>query len=79
MIPSKSGSFVVKIERSNEASMVWGQGIHLCQEVPLTGLEMRVALEELRARTKRFEFAGDAPRPAGYPSNGLATLRLRVS
>lgn len=70
---------VVKIERSNEASMVWGQGIHLCQGAPLARLEMRVALEELLARTKRFEFAGDAPRRAAYPSNGLATLRLRVS
>lgn len=70
---------VVKIERSNEASMVWGQGIHLCQGAPLARLEMRVALEELLARTKRFEFAGDAPRRTAYPSNGLAALPLRVS
>lgn len=69
----------VKIERSNEASMVWGQGIHLCQGAPLARLEMRVALEELLARTKRFEFAGDAPHRAAYPSNGLAALPLRVS
>lgn len=70
---------VVKIERSTDASLVWGQGIHLCQGAPLARLEMRVALEELLARTKRFEFAGDAPRRAAYPSNGLATLPLRVS
>lgn len=70
---------VVKIERNNEASMVWGQGIHFCQGASLARLEMRVALEELLARTKCFEFAGDAPRRAAYPSNGLATLRLRVS
>lgn len=69
----------VKIERSNEASMVWGQGIHLCQGASLARLEMRVALEELLARTKRFEFAGDAPRRTAYPSNGLAALPLRVS
>jgi len=70
---------VVKIKRSTDASLVWGQGIHLCQGASLARLEMRVALEELLARTKRFEFAGDAPRRAAYPSNGLAALPLRVS
>ena len=40
---------------------------------------MRVALEELLSRTKRFEFAGDAPRRVVYPSNGLAALLLQVS
>lgn len=70
---------IIKIERSTDASLVWGQGIHLCHGAPLARLEMRVALEELLARTKRFEFAGDAPRRAAYPSNGLAALPLRVS
>lgn len=70
---------VVKIERSTDASLVWGQGIHICQGASLATLEMRVALEELLARTKRFEFAGDAPHRAAYPSNGLAALPLRVS
>ena len=70
---------VVKTERSTDASLVWGQGIHLCQGASLARLEMRVALEELLVRTKRFEFTGDAPRRAAYPSNGLAALPLRVS
>lgn len=69
----------VKIERSTGASLVWGQGIHLCLGAPLARLEMRVALEELLSRTKRFEFAGGAPRRAVYPSNGLAELLLRIS
>ena len=69
----------VKIERSTGASLVWGQGVHLCLGAPLARLEMRVALEELLSRTKRFESAGDAPHRAVYPSNGLAALRLRVS
>jgi cytochrome P450 len=69
----------VKIERSTGASLVWGQGIHLCQGAPLARLEMRVALEELLSRTKCFESVGDAPRRAVYPSNGFAALRLRVS
>lgn len=69
----------IKIERGTEASLVWGQGIHFCQGASLARLEMRVALEELLSRTKRLEFAGDAPRRATYPSNGLAVLPLRVS
>lgn len=69
----------VKIERSTDASLVWGQGIHLCLGAPLARLEMRVALEELLSRTKCFEFAGDAERRAVYPSNGIAMLLLRVS
>ncbi|MEZ5613808.1 MAG: cytochrome P450 [Rhodocyclaceae bacterium] len=69
---------VVQVGRSTDASLVWGQGIHFCQGAPLARLEMRIALEELLARTKRFEFAGDVPRRAAYPSNGLAALPLRV-
>jgi len=69
----------VKIERSTGASLVWGQGIHVCLGAPLARLEMRVALEELLSRTKRFEFADEAPRRAVYPSNGLPALLLRVN
>ena len=69
----------VNIERNTEASLVWGQGIHLCLGAPLARLEMRVALEELLSRTKHFEFAGNVLRRAVYPSNGLAVLPLRFS
>lgn len=69
----------VNIERSTVDSLVWGQGIHVCQGASMARLEMRVALEELLARTKHFECAGNTPRRAIYPSNGLATLSLRVS
>jgi cytochrome P450 len=68
----------VKIERNTDAGLVWGRGIHFCQGAPLARLEMRVALEELLARTQRLELADDEVRRAAYPSNGLATLRLRV-
>ncbi len=61
-----------------EAGIVWGRGIHVCQGAPLARLEMRIALEELLARTKRFEFADDTPRRAVYPVNGPATLFLRL-
>lgn len=68
----------IKIERDNGKSMVWGQGIHLCQGASMARLEMRVAIEELLARTEHFECADDEPRRAVYPSNGLATLSLRI-
>lgn len=67
----------IKIERRMNASLVWGQGIHLCLGAPLARLEMRVALEELLSRTKYFKIAGD-PLRAVYPSNGLTTLLLRL-
>ena len=60
-----------------DGSLVWGQGIHLCLGAPLARLEMRVALEELLARTERFELTTDAPCRSVYPSNGLATIGLR--
>jgi cytochrome P450 len=69
----------IKIERNTEANLVWGQGIHLCLGAPLARLEMRVALEELLSRTKRFEIVEEAPRREIYPSNGLATLFLKIS
>lgn len=68
----------VRIERRTGASLVWGQGIHVCLGAPLARLEMRVALEELLSRTKRLDLASDAPRRAVYPGNGLAALLLRV-
>src|SRR5574340_935051 len=68
----------IEIERSTDAGLVWGRGIHFCQGAPLARLEMRVALEELLARTELLEFADTPARRAAYPSNGLATLPLRV-
>ena len=62
-----------------DAGLVWGQGIHVCLGAPLARLEMRVALEELLARTQRFELVGEAPRRAVYPSNGLHALPRRLS
>jgi hypothetical protein len=45
---------------------------------PLARLEMRVAMEELLARTTRIEpTAGTPPTGAVYPASGFATLSLR--
>ncbi|MDP3517158.1 MAG: cytochrome P450 [Pseudohongiella sp.] len=70
----------VKIERDTRDSLVWGQGVHLCQGAPLARLEMRVAIEELLSRAKHFALDhNDIPRRAVYPGNGLITLPLRFS
>jgi cytochrome P450 len=67
----------IELRRGMDAGLVWGRGIHLCLGAPLARLEMRVALEGLLERTKRFEVAGDVPRRTTYPSNGLVALPLR--
>jgi cytochrome P450 len=67
----------IELGRGMDASLVWGRGIHLCLGAPLARLELRVALDELLKRTRRFEVAGDAPRRTSYPGNGLASLQLR--
>jgi cytochrome P450 len=67
-----------KLERDNSNSLVWGQGIHLCMGAPLARLELRVALEELLARTTRFELTEVKPLRNVYPGNGYATLDLRL-
>ncbi|MDP2139640.1 MAG: cytochrome P450 [Gammaproteobacteria bacterium] len=69
----------VNIERSTDGGLVWGKGIHLCQGASLARLEMKVAIEELLSKTRRFELAGEAPRRARYPGNGLAELPLRFN
>lgn len=68
----------VRIDRDTAESLVWGQGIHVCLGAPMARLEMRVALEELLARTRRFEVAGDVRRSV-YPSDGLAEFAIRFS
>jgi cytochrome P450 len=69
---------LIKLERNTDASLVWGQGIHLCMGAPLARLEMRVALEELLAHTTCIEVADTTPERAIYPSNGLAAISLRL-
>lgn len=70
----------VKIERNTEASLVWGQGIHVCQGAALARIEMRVALEILLAATTHFVLTEEgASHRAVYPGNGLTDLFLRLS
>lgn len=65
----------IRPDRDLSESLVWGQGIHRCLGAPLAQLQMRVALEELLARTSGFEVAGTVRRSV-YPSNALAELGI---
>lgn len=67
----------VRLDRQTAKSLVWGRGMHLCLGAPLAQLEMRVALEELLARTSSFSAGGEVRRSV-YPSDGLASFSLRV-
>lgn len=67
----------VRIERDPTDSLVWGRGIHVCLGAPMARLQMRVALEELLARTAHFEVAGEVRR-AVYPSDGLAEFAISL-
>jgi cytochrome P450 len=69
----------IELSRGMDASLVWGAGIHFCLGAPLARLEMRVALDALLKRTRRFEVAGEAPLRTLYPSNGLGALPLRFA
>ena len=66
-------------ERDQSPNLLYGAGIHVCPGVPLARLEMRVAMEELLARTARIEPApGRPPTGAMYPASGFATLPLSI-
>lgn len=67
----------VRLGRETDQGLVWGHGIHVCLGAPLARLQMRVALEELLARTQRFEIGGEVRRSV-YPSDGLASFRLKL-
>jgi cytochrome P450 len=70
----------VRLERDVSQSLLFGAGIHVCPGAPLARLELRVAMEEILARTAWFELdpAEGACRRAVYPANGFAELRLRL-
>jgi cytochrome P450 len=68
-----------KLERDTSASLVWGQGIHLCLGAPLARLEIRVALEELLALSSHFGLTDAKPARKVYPGNGYAALNLQLA
>ncbi|MGP3534171.1 cytochrome P450 [Microbacterium sp. RD1] len=50
------------IDRANKRHLAFGRGVHQCVGAPLARMEMRVALEELLARTSSITVAGDVQR-----------------
>jgi cytochrome P450 len=69
----------VRLDRDPADNLLFGAGIHYCLGAPLARLEMRVAMEELLARTTTIALgANDLPRRHIYPSNGFGELPVRL-
>lgn len=67
-------------ERSQEANLLWGAGIHVCPGAPLARMELRVLLEELLALGAALEpVAGRSPEPAAHPASGWTRVTLRLA
>lgn len=69
----------VRLDRDPADNLLFGAGIHYCLGAPLARLEMKIAMEELLARTTTIELgAADLPRRHIYPSNGFGELPVRL-
>lgn len=69
----------VRPDRDPAENLLFGWGIHVCQGAPLARLEMRVAIEELLARTGQIQLVEtETPQRSVYPSNGLEAMRMRL-
>jgi len=69
----------VRLDRDPAENFLFGWGIHVCQGAPLARLEMRVAIEELLARTGHIELAEmEPPQREVYPGNGLRMMKVRL-
>ncbi len=66
------------IDRSPNKHLVFGIGIHKCIGMPLAQLELRVALEELLARTEWISPAGPVVRTS-WPRWGVSSLPLDLA
>jgi cytochrome P450 len=70
-------SFV--LDRPNiQEHLAFGRGPHRCVGMPLARMQLRVALEELLARTAGFELAGEV-KPTRCPEIGALSVPLRFT
>ncbi|HEU5424079.1 MAG TPA: cytochrome P450, partial [Nitrolancea sp.] len=70
----------VRLDRNEQGTVLFGDGIHYCQGAPLARLQMRIALEELLRQSRHIELSGaEPPSRVTFPSNGMLTLSLRIS
>lgn len=68
----------IRLDRDQRNNFVFGAGIHDCIGAPLARLELRVALEELLARTSAIELVeSQQPVRSVYPGNGFSKLPVR--
>lgn len=67
----------VDLERGGNRHVAFGYGIHRCLGADLARTEMRIAIEELLARTTAFHLVGPAPQ-VGWPSVGPASVPVRL-
>lgn len=67
-----------QLHRSNlNEHLAFGRGPHHCPGAALGRLELRIALEELLARTSRFELNGEVV-PTQFPEIGAMSVPLRL-
>jgi hypothetical protein len=65
------------LDRSPNDHLTFGRGIHKCIGMDLARLELRVAIEELLARTSRIELAAEPVRTT-FIRQGVARLPLAL-
>lgn len=68
---------VCRIDRENTRHLAFGAGVHRCIGADLARIQIRVAVEELLARTSRFVLRGE-PKRRGWPSVGTSVLPVHI-
>jgi hypothetical protein len=70
----------VGFDRDPNAALVFAAGIHKCLGAPLARLEMRIAMEELLARTSSISINGhESVKRVPYSSNRPLSLTVRLT
>jgi cytochrome P450 len=70
----------IRLDRDESGNLLFGAGIHFCLGASLARLEMRIAIEELLARTSIIALRGEAmAKRTVYPGNGFQSLPLLLT